>query len=193
VVPNRRQMSGRSSYTWQPATPKWGQSQLDRAATCSASLICGRHATSSVDAKIGPQQSWHPGIHANSGICLRKKRIFSRLLIKFSCKYCGSIASGIPPCRQGPSCCGTTTRPRFRKNTRNWSTTFAAHFPASSTGEFARHCPLHHPIDPLKDRSMAQSRFLNFSFFPRNCIIHAGNTGRSPSLARPESPASGLS
>lgn len=57
VVPNRRQISGRWSYTSQPLGPRCTQLYSASAASCSASLFTGRRASSCDDAVTGPQQS----------------------------------------------------------------------------------------------------------------------------------------
>ena len=75
VVPNRRQISGRSSYTVQPLGPKCTQFSSSMAASCSAAVLRGKRAISSDEVVTGPQQSWQPGTHSNDGICWRRKRI----------------------------------------------------------------------------------------------------------------------
>lgn len=94
VVPNRRQINGRSSYASHPLSAKCGQLHAERACACSASLLTGSLAISSGDAVIGPQQSWHPGIHANAGMRRRKNRtIWLSSFIRFCppCVMCNGV------------------------------------------------------------------------------------------------------
>ncbi len=81
VVPNKRQMSGRSSYTSQPFWPRCGQLKSASAAACCSSDLRGSLAISSLDVVTGPQQSWQPGMHANAGIWRRKNLIFWLLIV----------------------------------------------------------------------------------------------------------------
>lgn len=69
VVPNKRQISGRSPYTVQPFGPRCTQFSSSIAASCSARVLRGRRAISSGEVVTGPQQSWQPGTHSNVGIC----------------------------------------------------------------------------------------------------------------------------
>ena len=80
VVPNSRQINGRSSYTSQPFGPKCTQEKSASAASCSASVLTGKRDISSDEVVTGPQQSWQPGVHSKEGILLRKRAMMSRLV-----------------------------------------------------------------------------------------------------------------
>ncbi len=79
VVPNSRQIIGRSSYTVQPLGPRCTQSRRSRAASCSAWDLRGSRAISSAEVVTGPQQSWQPGSHSKEGMSSRRKWILWRL------------------------------------------------------------------------------------------------------------------
>lgn len=72
VVPNNRQIKGRSSYASQPFGPRCTQFHCASASSCCDALRCGRRAISSEEAVTGPQQSWQPGTQAKPGICRRR-------------------------------------------------------------------------------------------------------------------------
>lgn len=79
VVPNSRQISGRSPYTVQPDGPRCTRFSAFEAASCSASLFTGSRDISSEEVVTGPQQSWQPGTQSKKGMRWRKRATISQL------------------------------------------------------------------------------------------------------------------
>lgn len=84
VVPNNRQIKGRSAYTSQPLGPRCTHLRSSNAVSCSASVFTGRRDISSEEVVTGPQQSWQPGTHSNVVMRSRSCKTISWLLFIYT-------------------------------------------------------------------------------------------------------------